>query len=159
MYIHGQERPTDIPPTPNIYVCIYMDRSDPQVKLAVPFTLKKQLVDDWEKVTRWVGIWVFFMYIYMYLCIYNILLCILYHHFKKKLTPTFQQASHIATTTGTPTTSCPCPAPPNRLFTHPNNPTEHITLSLCYISPQTRTHTFTHTHTHNTIYIHTHNTI
>lgn len=26
--------------------------SDPQVKLAMPFTLKKQLVDDWELVTR-----------------------------------------------------------------------------------------------------------
>jgi hypothetical protein len=26
--------------------------NDPQVKLAMPFTLKKALVDDWEKVTR-----------------------------------------------------------------------------------------------------------
>ena len=29
--------------------------NDPQVKLAMPFTLKKQLVDDWEMVTRYVG--------------------------------------------------------------------------------------------------------
>lgn len=28
------------------------DGNDPQVKLAMPFTLKKQLVDDWEMVTR-----------------------------------------------------------------------------------------------------------
>lgn len=79
--------------------------NDPQVKLAMPFTLKKQLVDDWEMVTRYVcwvvGWWVVIWF--LPLCSVPPLLLLSLTHSPKPQT---------TTPTASRTSSCPCPARP-----------------------------------------------